>query len=207
MMGVDHPGLSQPVQADARERRRAGRATIQNSSIGNAGLRFYDAGSATFEGGGGIIITDSGYIQMDGDLTGAGDFIWTGEWQFTGEGTVTGDVAWSGDFTLTGEMIVAGSGRILVGDMIIDPSSGGSVAFPGGAFLQADPGGGIRLSQGTNRVYVGTGLVSMQMGSRSVAIAASGIQMNGLDTIPSGLAGGAAPGTLWSDGSEVLRVV
>ena len=63
------------------------------------------------------------------------------------------------------------------------------------------------MIQGTSRVYVGSGLVSMQLGSRSIAISASGIQMNGLDTIPSGLAGGAPPGTIWSDGAELFRVV
>lgn len=106
-------------------------------------------------------------------------------------------------------VIDGGTGKITAGDLVIDPSvGGGSVAFPGGAMVQADPGGGVRVIQGSNRVYVGSGLVSMQMGTRAISISASGHQMTGMDTIPRSFANGAPAGCIWSDGSgEILRVV
>lgn len=199
--------------------RREALAALQNSSIGRAGLRFYDGGKALFQGGGGVEIQDTGYIIINGSLTGLGEFNWEGTFVQTGESTftgpttftgtinATGNTAWSGTMSIVGELRVLPGGKIQVGNMIIDPANGGSVQFPGGASLQADPDGGIRIIQGLNRVYVGSGLVSMQMGTRSISISASGIQMSGLDTISSASAGGASAGTLWTDGMEIYRVV
>ncbi|KRD51968.1 hypothetical protein [Microbacterium sp. Root280D1] len=203
---------------------------LRNASFGSGGITVYDGGRIRFTEGGGIVIEGDGYIIIGGNLTGDGTFQWTGPWKFNnGDGEIAGNVKLTGDFDLTGKFIAGniriedgkiyvGEGaaaividgaasKILAGNMTIDPAEGGSVAFPGGAKLDADPGGGVRLTQGTNRVFVGDGLVSMQMGTRSIAISASGIQMTGADTIPSSLAGGAIPGTIWSDGTELFRVV
>lgn len=210
-MGVDHlgaGGLAQEIQRIWRELRRVAKATLNNGSIGGAGLRVYGGGEIRFEQGGGVRILGDGYIDIDGDLTGAGDLSWTGPWNLSGLGTVTGDVAWSGDLNLTGNITVLPGGKIQVGDMIIDPADGGKVIFPNDAIVQADPGGGIRMIQGLNRVYVGSGLVSMQYGSRTIALSASGQRMDGLPTTPSSLANAAPVGTIWSDTSgQLFRVV
>ncbi|MBT2485730.1 MULTISPECIES: hypothetical protein [unclassified Microbacterium] len=162
----------------------------------------------------------SGYLVVTGTLRGTGTLEWlgtinisgaqnvTGPTTFTGQLTVNGPWDLNGNGEITGNVRVLPGGRIQVGDMIIDPADGGSVTFPGGAKVQADPGGGIRMIDGTTRVYVGAGLAAMQMGGRSVAISASGIQLNGMDAIPSSLANGASPGCIWTDGSgEVYEVV
>lgn len=106
-------------------------------------------------------------------------------------------------------VIDGATGKITAGDLVIDPSvGGGSVTFPGGAMVQADPGGGVRVTQGTNRVYVGSGLVSLQFGSRTFGITASGFTINGLPTIPSGFANDAPVGTIWTDGTgDMFRVI
>lgn len=216
-MGVDHLGEGMSVQALMREVKRVAKATLQNASIGRAGIRVYDGGWIRIEGGG---LAVTGTQTVSGRLEGSGVLDWTGNVYFRGPTGVQGNFAVSGPANISGTLTVAGatsltntltvsgSGKIVVGNMVIDPSGGGSVEFPGGAMVQADPSGGIRMVQGTSRVFVGSGLVSMQMGSRSVAISASGIQMNGLDTIPSSLANGAPAGCIWSDGSgEIFRVV
>lgn len=189
---------------------------LQNASISKGALR---------------ILSDEGLIvvgsaRIDGVLTGSGSFNWDGDMNLTGSQTITGPTtftgtltvngAWSldgnGDITgnvdLTGDFRVATGGRILVDDMVIDPTGGGSVTFPGGAVVQADPGGGIRVTQGTNRVYVGAGLVSMQNGSRTFGISSSGFTINNIPTIPASSANGAVEGTLWVDSfGSLFRVI
>ncbi|WP_193596067.1 hypothetical protein [Microbacterium sp. YJN-G] len=172
----------------------------------------------------GLIVIGS--AKVSGTLTGSGTFDWTGPMNLQGAQTITGPTTFTGQMTvngpwkfvgngqITGDVDVTGNikilpgGKIQVGDMIIDPTGGGSVTFPGGAVVQADPGGGIRMIQGLNRVYVGSGLVSMQYGSRTIALSASGQRMDGLPTTPSSLANAAPVGTIWSDTSgQLFRVV
>lgn len=203
-------------------------AMLENASITSGRLRII-GGTLRVDSGGSVIIV--GTLSIDGTSTVTGTFKVTGPWRLEGDGVITGNVSITGNVTstgtltqngpwnlngagkiagnvdVTGILALLGGGKINVGGMVIDPAGGGSVAFPGGAKLDADPGGGIRLTVGTNRVFVGANLVSMQMGSRSISISASGIQMSGLDTIPSSLAGGASPGTIWTDGNEFFRVV
>src|SRR5690606_995241 len=121
---------------------------------------------------------------------------------------VTGNSAFAGLMTIVGDMLVAGTGKITVGDMVIDPSSGGSVRFPGGAAVRADTGGGVRAVVGTNKLYVGPGAVTVQgPNGRNIILSASGISILGLDTRVSSLANGAVAGTIWSDGTQIFRVV
>jgi hypothetical protein len=166
-------------------------ANLENSSITNGRMRFI-GGLLRIDSGGRVEIV--GTLEIDGTTTVTGTFTVEGPWSLDGNGSITGNV------TVTG--------KITVGSMVIDPASGGSISFPGGARLDADPGGGIRLIQGTTRVYVGTNSVLMQMGGRSIQISASGVTFSGLPTIQSSLAGGAAPGSAWFDPSNQLyRVV
>lgn len=231
-MGVNHLGLQMTLAELLRQVRQVAVATIQNSAIGRAGIRFYDAGKATFEGGGGIIIRDSGYIIIDGDLTGIGDFNWEGTfkalgpWQLIGAGTVTaettewlGDIDMSGEIRLLGDIIVLPGGRIVVGDMVIDPAEGGSVTFPGGATVQADPSGGVRMITGDAVVNAGS-VASIRKGSSSVIVGSSSITINpagsgdidllgtakfSLSTIPEESGTGLPVGTLRINGSGYLR--
>lgn len=216
-MGVDHPGLPMTMADLIRTIHRIAKATIQNASIGRAGIRVYDGGWIRIEDGG-LSVTGtadvSGYLDITGRLQGSGNFAWSGPVNLTGVTTVTGpltvDGSWdlNGNGEIRGNVTVLSGGRLKVGNMIIDPSGGGSISFPGGAVVDADPGGGVRMTQGTNRVYVGPGLVSLQYGSRTIAISASGQRMSGMPTTPSSLAGGASPGSVWSDTSgQLYRVV
>lgn len=140
-MGVDHlggsDGLRQEIQKLWRELRRVAKATLQNASIGRAGIRFYDAGSATFEGGGGVRILGGGFIDGSGtfDWTGpmnlqgaqtitgpttfTGQMTVNGPWDLNGNGDITGDVAISGDLTLNSDLTL-GTGRIVAGPVRID---------------------------------------------------------------------------------------
>lgn len=201
-MGVDHPNLPMSLGDLMQKVRREAVAALQNSSIGRAGLRFYAGGRALFQGGGGIQIDDDGYIILNGNMTGEGEFDWSGNAIFRHTVNIVGPTALGATLTVTA------AGKIIVGDMVIDPTSGGSVTFPNGAVVSADGLGGVQMRQGANSVFVSPGLVSMQYGARSYAISASGHQMGGLETTPSSLAGGAVPGTVWSDSSgELFRVV
>lgn len=222
-MGVDHPGLQMSMADLIRTVRRIARQTIQNASIGRAGIRVYDGGWIRIEDGG---LQVTGTASVSGRLEGSGVFDWTGPMNLRGAQTVTGDVTYTGKLTvngpwklvgageitgnvkLTGDFEVLPGGRIKVDGMIIDPSGGGSVTFPGGAEVSADPGGGIRMIQGANRVYVGSGLVSLQYGTRSYSISASGHRMGGLNVRESALANGAPAGTVWADESGgVYRII
>ena len=149
-MGVDHlgqAGLQQQIHELWRAVRRISKATLQNSSIGRAVLRFYAGGRIQIEDGGGIDILGAGYITIDGDLSGSGDFDWTGPWEFSGDGTISGDVSLDGDLSL-------GSGRILAGPLIIDKAGGyGARVYSTGTLL-LDASGNIVL--GANAQALGT---------------------------------------------------
>lgn len=158
-MGVDHPGFG-AAQDLKRTQRNQGVATITNSSIGRNGIRFYDGGKALFQGGGGVEIQDTGYIIINGSLTGLGEFNWegafvqtgqstfTGPTTFTGTINATGNTAWSGIMSILGDIIILPGGRLVVGNMIIDPANGGSVKYPGGAVVKGGTGGGVVVESG-----------------------------------------------------------
>lgn len=162
-MGVDHPGLSMSMGDLIRTVRRIARQTIQNASIGRAGIRVYDGGRILFEQGGGVEIRDDGFIIIDGDLTGNGNLNWTGFWRFISAagGEIDGDVALKGNFDLTGKLTSAGirieggkiyagtgtkqvvidgtTGRVTIGGMKIDPNDhDGMITLPNGGQVLAE---------------------------------------------------------------------
>lgn len=214
-MGVDHigstAGFNQQFQRLKRELRRVAKATLNNGSIGGAGLRVHDAGVIRFEEGGGIVIAGSGYITLDGDLTGIGSFSWSGPWELAGvQGKVTGDVAWSGDLNLTGNIKVLAGGKIQVGGMTITPyTGGGQIDFGNGRTIDASTGY-MAIRDGSRFIVFNSSGVAINGGSGSptVTIATDGLFISGLPTMKSSLAGRAAPGTLWLDGTnKVYKVI
>lgn len=189
-MGVDHPGTGQEIQRLWREIRRVAKATIQNASIGRAGLRVYDGGWIRIEGGGLAVTgteTVSGTLTVTGTLNGNGNIDWTGPTILRGTVNVTGNMATSGSLTIAGPMVVndtlnvtgnsafggtlnilgattiggavtlnndltLGTGRIVVGPLVIDKAGGyGARVYSGGTLL---------LDGGTN-VVVGAPLQAL----------------------------------------------
>ncbi|MFJ2502543.1 hypothetical protein [Microbacterium sp. NPDC087592] len=107
-MGVDHLGegaLKQEFGKLWRELRRVARATIQNASIGRAGLRVYDGGWIRIEDGG---LSVTGIQTVSGRLEGSGVFDWTGPLFLRGNTGVTGILQVTGATTLAGNLNVTG---------------------------------------------------------------------------------------------------
>src|SRR5690606_34696415 len=74
LMGVDHlgaTGLRQEIGSLKRDLRRVARATLQNGSIGRAGIRVYDGGWIRIEDGG---LQVTGTASVTGTLEGSGTF-------------------------------------------------------------------------------------------------------------------------------------
>ncbi len=194
-MGVDHIGKKMSLAEWDRRIRRLAKATLQNSSIGRAGLRIYEGGRLRIEGGGGIDIVGTGYINIDGDITGAGDFQWSGPWKLLGNGTVSGNVAWSGDLNLTG--------IIRAGNVVINPSAaGGQISF--GSNRTIDAGAGFLAIRDGARfmVFNSTGVaINGGSGSPTVTVSVNGVRISGLPKvtkagIPSGCVYVASDGYL-----------
>lgn len=110
-MGVAHLGdvaLKQEIAKLWRAIRAISKATLQNSSIGRGLLRFYSGGRIRIEDGGGIDILSSGYLNIDGDLTGDGRLDWTGVVYLRGPTGVQGNFATSGNTVIGGTLKVEG---------------------------------------------------------------------------------------------------
>lgn len=180
---------------------------LENSSITEGRMRFI----------GGLLLIDSGgTLQLVGTLTGNGSFDWTGTlaqagqstftgpttftgqltvngpWKFVGNGEITGDVTVTGDITLLGD------GRIKAGNMIIDPSNGGSVTFPGGAKLAVGltggsssigmiPGGSVDVSANTLTAWMRAIGAAISVSTATARIAAANVLMPDIPSAPSGV--------------------
>ncbi|WP_309129484.1 hypothetical protein [Microbacterium sp.] len=178
--------MRQEFQKLWRELRRVAKATLQNGSIGRAGIRVYDGGRIRIEGGGGIDIVGSGYIRIDGDLTGDGELSWTGPWELLGNGEVTGTVTWSGDLNLTGDITVLGSGRIIAGNITIDPSAaGGRIGFGSDRFMHAGSGF-LGVYDGSRFVVFNSSGVAIHggAGSPTLSVGPGGVRISGLSKVP-----------------------
>lgn len=111
-MGVNHPGLGISLEQLIRMVRREAVATLQNASIGRAGLRVYDGGWILIEGGGLSVTgtaTVSGVMKVTGELEGSGTLDWTGPWSLEGDGTIPGDVRITGDVDIIGKLVTSGA--------------------------------------------------------------------------------------------------
>jgi len=111
-MTVQHfgaAGLRQETAALRRDERRAGRQTIQNAAIGNAGIRVYDGGWIRIEDGG---LQVTGTASVSGRLEGDGTLEWDGPSYFNGTTTVRGNFGTTGSATIAGSTTISGNTTI-----------------------------------------------------------------------------------------------
>lgn len=152
-MGVHHPGHGAVADLKRVQRNQAV-ASIQNSSVGRAGLRVYDGGVLLIEDGG---LSVTGTATVTGTLTGSGSLTWTGPSLFEGTVNVTGNSAFGGTLSILGATTIGGlvtlnndlslgTGRILAGPVIIDRLG------PAGGRIRST--GQLILGDGTGVVYV-----------------------------------------------------
>lgn len=159
-------------------------------------------GTGTFEWLGTMNISGAqnvtGPTTFSGSVTVTGEWTQNGVWHLNGDGDITGDVG------VTGDVTILPGGKLQVGDMIIDPSDGGSVTFPGGAVVHAGSSGGIEMRDGSYAAVVTDSGASVGRLGRAITVSESGFRMDGL---PSGSPGnGTAAGVLYEDGLGYLKV-
>jgi len=232
-MGVDHPGLQQPIADWDRRMRRIARQTIQNASIGRAGIRVYDGGWIRIEDGG---LQVTGTASVSGRLEGSGTFDWTGPmnlqgaqsitgpttftgkmtvngaWDINGNGTIDGSVNITGPLDVLGAWDLTGNGDIagnvnLTGSMSV--KSGGSITVQGG-------GGNVVLSStyGEPRINLGGAQIdggssfTFQAGTNIVYFANGTIRIAGMPTRLQSQYPGSFPGAVVADTSgNLYRIV
>jgi len=177
--------LRQEINELKRQIRQLGTATIQNSSVGRAGIRVHSGGIVLIENGG---LDVTGTASVLGILAGSGEFDWEGSAELSGPVKITGPFTVDGLTELLKTLSVKGAGKIQVGTaMTLDPSSGsGAVLFNTGVKLEAD-GSGVRLISGVGpRVFVFPSSAGMQFDpTRAIQVNSSGTHVVGM---------------LWADG-------
>lgn len=183
-------------------------------------------GTGTFDWSGDLILSGSQHVTgptvFDGSLRVNGPIDVYGAWKLIGNGEIQGHAKVTGTWELVGDgqvqgnVVITGSvdvnspGRIrITGGSSPATLEDGRLSFGTGGVVEADTtNGGVRLSVGTNRVYVGTGAVALQRGSISIILSGSGITMTGVPTISSADAGELPSGALWmSSLGQLFRVV
>jgi hypothetical protein len=180
---------------------------LENSAVKNGRLRFI-GGLLLVDGGGTLQVV--GTLLVDGTSTVTGTFNVEGPWNLSGDGTITGtvtvsgpvtisgDVDLTGTMTVTGDITVEGTGRINVGDIVIDPSGGGKITFPSGAAIEA--GAGVQLRAGTSTAVVASSGITLNAAGRTVSLLSTGFFVSGISTVPLASApAGAFVGAIYSD--------
>lgn len=230
-MGVHHPGRGQDMLELIRMVRRIATQTIQNASFGRAGLRVYDGGWIEIINGGLRVI---GTAIVNGILRGVGTLDWLGPWFLKGKGEISGDVTRTGneiatgntefngdvsisktldveaetrlrgETTLEADFRVTNDGKIIVGDMVIDPTGGyGKITFGNGTEVRAGEAG-VTIANGVSNVTVTPGFTRIGVGGSSVYVDGTGIFMN---NVPQVAEPGLPPGTLVRRNGRVCEVV
>lgn len=203
---------------------------LQNASIGSGGLRVYGGGVITIQNGG---LSVTGFAQISGELRGNGTINWTGPVNFSGPVQITGTLDVTASTRLRGETTIEGiakllselqvQGKITAGNVVVEQNKitvgggsspatlqDGALSFGTGGTVAADvSNNGVRMAVGGNQVYVGTGAASIQVGSQSVLVTASGVFFPNLQTTPKSLTPENNPiGSVFADGSgRIYRVV
>jgi hypothetical protein len=224
-MGVDHLGvgqLRQETERAARASRRVAKATLQNASIGHAGIRVYDGGWIRIEDGG---LQVTGTASVTGTLTGSGTFDWTGPMNLQGAQTITGPTTFTGQMTvngpwkfvgngqITGDVDVTGNikvlpgGKIQVGGMTIDPfTGGGRIDFGDGRMIHA-ASGHLAIYDDTRFIVFNSSGVAISGGGIPAVIGNNSVSMS-LPTISRASANNATVGTVYMNtAGEMFRVV
>ncbi|MDJ1113796.1 hypothetical protein [Microbacterium dauci] len=156
-------------------------APLGHSSVSEGALRILsDEGLIVGEPG-----SESGSARVYGLVFVDGLVDIVGNLRVLGDGTITaGNVVIEGDLIRVGDDIEidAATNQIRVADMLIDPSDGGQVTFPGGATVSGGSTGGVELRQGDYSAIVTSGGVSVGREGRAVSVTEAGIQMLGAPT-------------------------
>jgi hypothetical protein len=167
---------------------------LESSSITSGRMRFI-GGTLMIDSGGQLVVI--GAASVDGTMTINGTFLLTGSgWRIVGSGSIegpttvvgtlqidgdtriTGNLSLEGDASLTGNMAVEDGGKILVGEMLLDPTEhGGAVIFPNGAqvFTDADT---VQLYKGNSVAQISDSYARIQHGGDVVQIDGNGIRMS-----------------------------
>lgn len=232
-MGVNHlgeAGLRQEITRLWSAVRKVSRATLQNASIGRAGIRVYDGGWIRIEDGG---LQVTGTASVSGKLTGDGTFDWsgpvnlkgaqsvTGPTTFTGKMTVNGDWALNGDGTATGAVNVSGPLNVIgvwkltgTGEIVGNTSLTGNMAVKSGGSITVQGGGGnVTLSSTYNSPRVNLGGAQIDGGSSFTFTAGTTIvyfdngtiRIAGMPTKPQSAYPGSFPGAVVVDGFGKLH--
>lgn len=179
----------------------------------------------------GLQVVD-GVLRITGTLEGSGAWSWTGPWTLSGNGSITGDVTSTGTLTqngpwnmngagniagnviqtgntdMTGNFTVGANGKITVGSMVIDPTNGGSVTFPGGAVVRASAGGGVAVVQGSYSAVITSAGASVGKAGLNLSVTdAVGFQFVGLTTITQSASGGLPVGSMYLTATNQPRRV
>jgi hypothetical protein len=173
----------QIVRLLTRHDRTENAAPLKSTSVTNGRTRFIGneslivIGSQKVEGW--LVVTGTervtGLLEILGTLSVQGDMTLDG-------GTITaGNVVIEDNVIRVGDDIEidAATNRIRVADMVIDPTGGGQVEFPGGAMVRGGSTGGVALEHGDYKAVVTNAGVSVGRDGRSVSVTEAGIQILG----------------------------
>lgn len=202
-MGVDHlgeAGLRQEIQRLWSAVRKVSRATLQNASIGRAGIRVYDGGWVRIEDGG---LSVTGTQTVTGRLEGDGEFDWSGEMNITGMQSVSGPSTFTGQVTVNGPWDMNGNGDIagavnLTGNMAV--KSGGSITVQGGGgnVVLSSTYGSPRINLGGAQIDGGTSF-TFTAGTTIVYFTGGTIRIAGMPTKSQSAYPGSFPGAVVAD--------
>lgn len=221
-MGVDHPGLGMTMGDLVRTIRRIARQTIQNASIGRAGIRVYDGGWIRIEDGG---LQVTGTATVTGRLEGSGTFDWTGPMNlkgaqnvtgpttFVGKVNINGDVDINGPLNVLGVWKLTGNGDItgnvnLTGNMAV--KSGGSITVQGGGgnVTLSSTYGSPRINLGGAQIDGGSSSITFTAGSTTIYMQNGTIRIAGMPTRPSSDYPGSFTNAVVADsGGNLYRIV
>lgn len=174
-------------------------AILENSSITDGRMRFI-GGLLRIDSGGRVEIV--GTLQIDGTTNVTGSFNMTGSVDMEGNVTITGPLTVEGVWDLTGDGTIAGdvdlTGNMTIGD--------GGTLQAGGITISEEGGG---LIESLIQIVARTPLWKIEGGLRvgQGAVFDGNITATSLPPITSAAAGGAAPGTVYIDGSSQFRRV
>lgn len=206
-MGVDHPGLPQTIGDLIRLIKRIAKATLQNASIGRAGLRVYDGGWIRIEDGG-LSVTGtadvSGYLNITGTLTGTGTFDWSGPLNITGALDVIGPWMLTGNGDIAGDVDITGILRLL-SDLLV--KAGGRIVVEGANQIVLEQSGGVaRMRMGASEIRGGDGIGMYSDSGPSIISTSAGLRIFPLPTIDNASAG-LPVNSLYIDGTGFIRRV